>query len=186
MRNPSWRLPMSKTHNFRLVPNPVAPLGVVAIAALATLMQVAGCATTDAAAPPPAATPAPAASAAAPATSPATAAAPAPPAGSLFDRLVGKPAITAVVDEFVARVAADKRINLRFINTDIPQLKIYLVDFVCVATGGPCKYEGRDMHAAHAGMQLVDEEFSALVEALAGALVKFNVGKREQNEILGA
>jgi hemoglobin len=29
----------------------------------------------------------------------------------LFDRLGGKDAITAVVDEFVARVAADKRIN---------------------------------------------------------------------------
>ena len=30
---------------------------------------------------------------------------------SLYDRLGGKPAITAVVDDFVARVAADRRIN---------------------------------------------------------------------------
>jgi truncated hemoglobin YjbI len=30
------------------------------------------------------------------------------------ERLGGKPAITAVVDEFVARVAADKRINCFF------------------------------------------------------------------------
>ncbi|HET6148978.1 MAG TPA: hypothetical protein VFH68_15680 [Polyangia bacterium] len=111
---------------------------------------------------------------------------PSPPVGPLFDRLGGKPAITAVVDEFVARVAADKRINLRFINTDIPQLKIYLVDFVCVATGGPCMYEGRDMHGTHAGMQLVDEEFAALVEDLGGALAALKVGKREQDEILGA
>jgi hemoglobin len=33
------------------------------------------------------------------------------PPSSLYERLGGKPAITAVVDEFVARVAADKRIN---------------------------------------------------------------------------
>jgi hemoglobin len=159
---------------------------------IASLLQAAACATTDATATAPAsaATPhaAPATSGAAPApASPAPAAAAAGPAtGSLFERLGGKPAITAVVDGFVARVAADKRINLRFINTDIPQLKIYLVDFVCVATGGPCKYEGRDMHGAHAGMQLVDEEFTALVEDLVGALGALNVGAREQNEILGA
>ncbi len=166
----------------RLVSWNEAPVRVGALALLAFL-PLAACATTDAAAPPPAA--------AAPAAEHPSAAARAPaaeaaPTASLYDRLGGKPAITAVVDEFVGRVAADKRINLRFINTDIPQLKVYLVDFVCVATGGPCKYEGRDMHSAHAGMQLVDEEFTALVEALAGALVKFNVGKREQNEILGA
>jgi hemoglobin len=143
-----------------------------------------GCATTATDVPPAAASPAappPAVAVAAPPPS-----APPPAPGPLFDRLGGKPAITAVVDEFVARVAADKRINLRFINTDIPQLKVYLVDFVCVATGGPCQYEGRDMHGAHAGMQLVDEEFGALVEDLAGALGALKVGKREQDEIMGA
>ena len=177
---------MAKRRGYGLVSSSAGSFGVFALAAIAASMPVAGCATSDAEAPPPATTPAPAAHAAASTPgAPAAGAAPAP-VGTLFERLGGKPAITAVVDEFVARVAADKRINLRFINTDIPQLKIYLVDFVCVAAGGPCKYEGRDMHAAHAGMQLVDEEFTALVEALAGALVKFNVGKREQNEILGA
>jgi hemoglobin len=32
----------------------------------------------------------------------------------LYDRLGGKPAITAVVDDFTARVAADRRINRFF------------------------------------------------------------------------
>ena len=154
---------------------------------IAILVHTAGCGTTGgsgAAAPvspptPAATSPAATSSAAHPNASP-------PSTASLYDRLGGKLAITAVVDEFVARVAADKRINLRFINTDIPQLKVYLVDFICAATGGPCKYEGRDMHSAHAGMQLVDEEFTALVEALVGGLNKYKVGKREQDEILGA
>jgi hemoglobin len=39
---------------------------------------------------------------------------------SLYDRLGQKPAITAVVDDFVANVAADNRINKRFANTNIP------------------------------------------------------------------
>ena len=71
---------------------------------------------------------------------------------SLYDRLGGKPAITAVVDDFVGRVAADSRINGKFANTDIPRLKMLLVEQICQASGGPCTYTGRSMKATHAGM----------------------------------
>lgn len=104
----------------------------------------------------------------------------------LFERLGGKEAITAVVDEFVSRVAADTVINARFANTDIPHLKAMLVDQICAATGGPCKYEGKDMKTAHAGMKVSDEEFGALVGDLKGALDKFKVGEAEQKELIGA
>ena len=104
----------------------------------------------------------------------------------LFDRLGGLPAMEAVADGFLKRVAADTRINGRFLNTDLVQLRKYLVEFFCNATGGPCKYSGRDMHTAHAGMQLVDEEFDALVEDLVGALDALKVPVAEKNEILGA
>ncbi|HEY0987227.1 MAG TPA: hypothetical protein VGD80_09260 [Kofleriaceae bacterium] len=106
--------------------------------------------------------------------------------GALYDRLGGKKAITLVVDEFIARLAADARIKHRFFNTDIPKLKTLLVEFVCMATGGPCKYTGLDMETSHAGMEVVDEEFTALVEDLAGALDKFKVPAREKGELLGA
>jgi hemoglobin len=126
---------------------------------------------------------------AAQAPAPSPTAAPTPPPGPpkpLFDRLGGKPAIAAVVDAFVGNVAADKRINQRFGNTDIPHLKVLLVEFFCMATGGPCQYTGRDMRTAHASMNLVDEEFGALVEALVGALKKLNVPQAEQNDLLAA
>lgn len=112
--------------------------------------------------------------------------APAKGNASLYDRLGGKAAITAVVDEFIARVAADARIKHRFFNTDIPKLKRLLVEQVCMATGGPCKYTGLDMETSHAGMEVVDEEFTALVEDLAGALDKFKVPAKEKGELLGA
>lgn len=105
---------------------------------------------------------------------------------SLYDRLGGKSAITAVVDDFVANVAADDRINGRFGTTDIPKLKSNLVDQVCNATGGPCTYKGKDMKTAHAGMRIQEAEFKALVEDLIKSLNKFKVGKQEQNELLGA
>jgi hemoglobin len=82
----------------------------------------------------------------------------------LYDRLGGKPAITAVVDDFVGNVAGDSRINRRFADANIPNLKTMLVDQICQASGGPCTYKGETMKAAHAGMKITDAEFTALVE----------------------
>ncbi len=104
---------------------------------------------------------------------------------SLFERLGGLDAITAVVDSFVARCAADDRINGKFVRTDIPRLKKMLVDQVCEAAGGPCTYTGRSMRETHDGMAVTDGEFAALVEDLVATLNEFNVPEAEQQELLG-
>lgn len=103
----------------------------------------------------------------------------------LYDRLGGKPAISTVIDQFVANVAGDSRINARFATTDIPRLKANLVDQVCMATGGPCEYKGRDMKMTHAGMKISNSDFGALVEDLVKALDTFKVPTREKSELLG-
>ncbi len=105
---------------------------------------------------------------------------------SLYDRLGGKPAITAVVDDFVGNVAADARINRRFANANIPRLKTMLVDQICEASGGPCRYTGQSMLDAHRGMNIADAEFTALVEDLVRSLDKFKVPAAEKNELLTA
>lgn len=110
----------------------------------------------------------------------------APPQKSLYERLGGKPAIQAVVDDFIGNVAADNRINGFFANTNIPRLNTMLVNQICQATGGPCKYEGRSMKAAHAGMGVSEFHFNALVEDLVKSLNKFNVPEREKKELLTA
>jgi hemoglobin len=134
---------------------------------------------------PPATKPAPPPMAAARAATPAGAPHAVEPR-ALYERIGGEPAITAVVDAFLKRVAEDKRINGRFFNTDLGRLRVLLIQFVSSATGGHVAYGGRDMHTAHAGFQLVDEEFTALVEDLAGALAELKVPQAEQNELLGA
>src|SRR5438552_16229708 len=73
---------------------------------------------------------------------------------SLYPRLGEKPAITAVVDDFVARVAADSRINARFASANIPRLKMNPADQTCAASGGRCAYRGPDSRTAHAGVGL--------------------------------
>jgi hemoglobin len=113
-----------------------------------------------------------------------------PPASgdkTLYDRLGGQDAIKAVVKDFVEeRVAKDARINAFFANADIPGLEGKLVDQICMATGGPCKYTGKDMKTAHAGLGIADKDFTALVEDLTASLKKFNVGDKEQGELLNA
>jgi hemoglobin len=109
---------------------------------------------------------------------------------SLYDRLGGKQAITAVVDEFVGRVAADSRINDFFAATasnpaQLASFKMKLVDQICEAAGGPCKYTGKDMKSAHRGMGISTADFNALVEDLVGALDKFKVAEADKGQLLG-
>ena len=109
---------------------------------------------------------------------------------SLYDRLGGKTAIVSVVDDFVANCAADARINKFFAATAadknrLAAFKNKLVDQICEAAGGPCKYAGRDMKTAHAGMGIGNAEFNALVEDLTKSLNKFKVAKAEQDQLLG-
>jgi hemoglobin len=102
----------------------------------------------------------------------------------LYERLGGIDAIKAVVDDFVGNVAADKRINKFFANTDIDRLKRNLVAQICQGTGGPCFYTGRSMKDAHAGMGVRSRDFNALVGDLGKTLKKFKVPAREQKELV--
>ena len=123
-----------------------------------------------------------AAPAAAP-TAPAPMAAAAGP--SLYSRLGGVDAIRAVVGDFLARVAADQRINAFFRGVDTDELAGKLTDQICQATGGPCHYAGRPMREVHASMGISDADFDALVSDLVAALDHFNVGAQEKGDLLG-
>ncbi|MCI0489328.1 MAG: group 1 truncated hemoglobin [Blastocatellia bacterium] len=110
---------------------------------------------------------------------------------TLYQRLGGRKAIEAVIDEFVNIVAADTRINKFFADTAgdpkrLKKFKEHLFKQICEATGGRCKYKGKNMKEAHMGMGITEADFNALVEDLVKALDKFNVGETEKNELLGA
>jgi hemoglobin len=91
-----------------------------------------------------------------------------------------------VVDDFVARCAADARINGKFARTDVPRLKKMLVDQVTAASGGPATYAGRNMKQTHDGMGVTAGEFDALVGDLVATLDRFSVPAAEQQELLAS
>jgi truncated hemoglobin YjbI len=110
---------------------------------------------------------------------------------TLYSRLGGNAAITAVIDDFIGKVAADARINAFFAAAAadparLNRLKLNLVNQVGQASGGPEKYSGLDMKAAHKGMKITDAQFNALVEDLQASLVKFKVESRSKIQLLTA
>ena len=108
------------------------------------------------------------------------------PAGrSLYARIGGKPVISVVVEQCVANMLADTRINGRFATTDIRKLKGHLVDRLCMVTGGPCTYSGRDMKTTHVGMRISTGEVGAFVEDLVKAMDMAKVPAQEKEELLG-
>jgi hemoglobin len=103
---------------------------------------------------------------------------------SLYERLGGEAAISAVIDDFVGRVAADPRINGKFARSNVERVKFHLKEQVCAVTGGPCKYTGKSMTSSHKNMGVTEGEFNALVEDLVLTLDKFNVPAAEKGELL--
>jgi hemoglobin len=102
----------------------------------------------------------------------------------LYYRLGGYDSILAVVDEAIKNIAADKRINKFFAGANIKRLRVQLANQICMASGGPCIYAGRDMKSAHAGMGITSDHFNALVQDLGKALNRYRVPGREQRELV--
>jgi hemoglobin len=105
-------------------------------------------------------------------------------AQSLYDRLGGVDAITAVARAFEERAGKDNRINQKFARTNFERLTKEFVDQLCQDSGGPCTYTGLSMKASHTNMGVTSGEFDAFVEDFVATLDDFNVGKAEQDELL--
>jgi len=113
---------------------------------------------------------------------------------SLYERLGGKPAITAVVDDFVGYAAPDPKVNFtrkgipgaewQATDENVKKLKDGLVAFISQVTGGPKMYHGKSMKEAHKNMQITAAEFDASAQDLKKALDKNKVPADLQKELL--
>jgi hemoglobin len=98
------------------------------------------------------------------------------------------------VDDFVPRAAADDKVNFarkgiqghewQPTPENAQKVKDRLVQFLCVATGGPQKYEGQDMGTVHKGMKITDAQFDAIAADLKASLDQLKVPAKEQKELL--
>ncbi|MBD0369336.1 MAG: group 1 truncated hemoglobin [Pyrinomonadaceae bacterium] len=108
---------------------------------------------------------------------------------SLYDRLGGYNAVAAVVDDFIGRLATDKRFERFFSGhskDSLKRIRQHIVDQLCMAAGGPCAYTGRTMKDSHEGLGISEDDWKAAVDHLVASLDKFKVGKREKDDLLAA
>jgi hemoglobin len=105
---------------------------------------------------------------------------------SLYQRLGGYDAITAVTEEFIGRLATDeqeKRFFVGFSTDSKTRIRQLVVDLICKSTGGPCAYTGRDMKTSHAGAGITKSDWDHTLQIFGEVLNKFKVPEKEQKEL---
>jgi hemoglobin len=108
---------------------------------------------------------------------------------TLYQRLGGYDALAAVTDDFLGRLATDPQLKRFFSGHNkqgVTRIRQHVIDFLCLATGGPCAYTGQDMKTAHTGLGITDGDWDASVKHLIATLDKFRVPEKEKSEVLSA
>ncbi|MES9975906.1 group 1 truncated hemoglobin [Candidatus Thiodiazotropha sp. LNASS1] len=106
---------------------------------------------------------------------------------SLYERLGGYNAISAVVDDVVVQIAADEKLGRFWAHRGsdgITREKQLIVDFIVSKAGGPLYYRGREMKLSHEGMRIDEKDWEILITALKNTLHKFKVPATESREVL--
>lgn len=106
---------------------------------------------------------------------------------SLYERLGGYEAISAVVDRFADKLFNDSTVGAFFkgMGTDTRnQFKQKNKNLVCNVTGGPCKIISRSAKEAHTGLGITEKDFGIVAQHLVDTLNEFKVPEREQKDLI--
>lgn len=104
---------------------------------------------------------------------------------SLYERLGASEGIRKLVDDVVAAHLGNPLIQTRFVNVkDIDRLKKVVHEFFCAGSGGPQPYTGKDMRAAHQGMNVSEQEYLAVMDDVVGALDKNGLDEETKKDVI--
>jgi len=107
-----------------------------------------------------------------------------PASDALYQQLGGQAGLVKLMDDFMARLLADSRMNPFFKDVDQKHVKEQLVAQFCELSGGPCKLEGPDMKRVHDGFDIDRSAFNALVEVLQQSMDAQGIPFSAQNRLL--
>lgn len=105
---------------------------------------------------------------------------------SLYERLGGYDGITGFVNDLLPRLEADSQLG-RFWqhrgDDGVAREKQLLIDYLCMKTGGPVYYTGRDMKLSHKGMKISEDDWSRFMQHAGDTMTALNVPEGECDEI---
>ncbi|MCB2102986.1 MAG: group 1 truncated hemoglobin [Rhodobacterales bacterium] len=106
---------------------------------------------------------------------------------TLYERVGGYDAISAVVEELVARLAADDKVGRFWAHRGedgIRREKQLVKSFIAEAAGGPIAYPGRTNPVSHKGMRIDAEDWKRMMAHLDAILTDFKVPPREHKDVM--
>jgi hemoglobin len=109
------------------------------------------------------------------------------PASDLFARIHYAGGVRRLVNCFYPRVLADPLLMRYFKHLDdrdLQWLRWHMLTLLIMVTGGPTRYEGRDLYEAHADLHITGEAFDRVAWHLQRALQDLEVHPRDQQAIL--
>lgn len=105
---------------------------------------------------------------------------------SIYDELGGEEFVAVAVEKFYTKLRTDPVVGGFFEGADLAQLETHQRMFLTAALGGPDAYEGRDMRAAHASLEITDTDFDVFLECLAETLEESQATPERIAEVLEA
>jgi len=112
---------------------------------------------------------------------------PPPPTVTLYQRLEYAGGLRRIVHDLYPRVLADRVLMGYFKHLGdhgLSWLRWHMLTFLAIATGGPSKYAGRDLHAAHQHLLITGEAFDRLLEHLAATMGALEVAWEDRQAVL--
>ena len=104
---------------------------------------------------------------------------------TLYQRLGGAEGIARLVDDLVAAHLSNPIIKTRFENIkDLDHAKQMAREFFSAGSGGPQAYTGKDMLAAHKGMNISEQEYLAAMDDIVGAMNKNGIDEDAKKDVI--
>jgi|SRR5215472_7691987 len=103
---------------------------------------------------------------------------------TIYAAIGGRPAVTAAVDDFFARVLSDPVLGPFFPGGVGARHRAYVVTVLGAALGGPERYRGPDLTAAHRGRGISDTHFDRALNCLDATLAGLGVPRDLTDRIL--
>ena len=107
---------------------------------------------------------------------------------TLYERLGGYDAISAVVKDLLPRLMSDPRLGRFWENRGedgINREEQLLIDFLCSSAGGPLLYTGRDNKTSHKGMGISESDWEKFIAHLNATLDNFQLPQQERSDVIG-
>ena len=104
---------------------------------------------------------------------------------SVYQAIGGRTALAAAVDDFYGRLLADPVLGPFFPGGAGVRHRAYVVTILGEALGGPERYRGPDIAAAHGGLGITDAHFDLAAAHLYATLDGLGVPRHLSDHIVG-